>query len=142
VRALLHPVKEIHPHVVAWRAIKQWFMRPIASGETQKMFKRGHRNEPILKKLLPNWLQLQTSSMSIEWNVRHIIDVGLLESVKSPFICGSPDGVGRVFANGSLNRECDVTGERGARCAIECKTMSKAHTAQEQKCSLVMDWNW
>jgi hypothetical protein len=66
VNALQHPTQEIDPHVVAWRAIKRWFMRPIASGETQKMFKREHRNEPIFKKMLPKWLQLHTSSMAIE----------------------------------------------------------------------------
>ncbi len=77
--------------------------------------------------------------MEMEWNVKCIIDTGILESKQSAFICGSPDGIGRLYAIGSGRTppengpRCDVFTAKGVRCAIECKTMSTAHTAKEQE---------
>jgi hypothetical protein len=133
VYAIQNPKGDVHPHIVAWRAIKRWFMKPITNGLTQKMFKRAHHNESIMKKLLPSWLQIQTGTMAIEWNMCHIIDTGILENVQNPFICGSPDGIGRLHASSPVNEDCELTSPTGTRCALECKTMSTAHTTQEQE---------
>ena len=108
-------------------------MKLITNVATQKMFKRAHVNENKMKRLLPRWIQQQTATWDIQWNVRHIIDTGILESRKSPYICGSPDGIARLHAHGNLQRECAVTSSEGVRCGLECKTMSTAHTAGEQE---------
>jgi hypothetical protein len=97
------------------------------------------RNENVMKRLLPTWLRLRTLHTEKEWNVNCIINTGILESKQSQLICGSPDGIGRLYAVGSGRTppengpQCDVFTAKGVRCAIECKTMSTAHTAKEQE---------
>jgi hypothetical protein len=99
---------------------------------TQRMFKRAHQNEETMKRLLPRWIKTRTHMKDVEWTVNNIIDTGILESRKSKHITGSPDGIGRLFANGNLGRECAATTTKGVRCGLAMKTMSTIHTAEEQ----------
>jgi hypothetical protein len=96
------------------------------------MFKRAHQNEETMKRLLPRWIKTRTHMKDVEWTVKNIIDTGILESTKSKHITGSPDGIGRLFANGDLGRECAAITTKGVRCGLEMKTMSTLHTAEEQ----------
>jgi hypothetical protein len=59
-------------------------------------------------------------------------------------ICGSLDGIPRLYAKGSgctplvLRRQCDVTSAKEVRYPIECKTVSSANTEKERE--LLIDW--
>jgi hypothetical protein len=135
--ALSDTDKTIHPDSVPLRCLKKWFMKPLDGARLQGIFRKAHQMEPILLRLLNQFISSNTRGTAQHVIISDIVTCGLLESTINSILCGSPDGVCQLTftSPNQLNDVVQQNEEPGQllsttfRAAIEMKYLSSKNTS-------------